>query len=317
MLFLWGNPSLIVPIECTSTRRHRRFRVDLDASRSCRWPRMHHKLARGFFLHFFFTKSDLSLWRCLCFNRPIFLAGNSSFVSSVSSPFVATERSSPKLHFLHTTTSYQHFSEIMASLGDDDEQNQECKCYRVLSVKPITDKNQVFDMIATFLQNDRQRQLSSIDEDQVRTKASWNELRRWANSLLTESDGAEDNGNTKKRKPIEDWVDERDYFEEQDYDEEFEEEKRRISEGIVKMESAEATSRSEVAIAGRSAHESFIDHVSDNNGTSDAEQEQQVETKEERRARKKAKKEAKKAKKEAKKKAKKEKKSSKKFKMEE
>ena len=208
-------------------------------------------------------------------------------------------------------------------MGDEDDQNQECKCYKVLSVKPITDSDQVFDMLSAFLQKDRKRQQSAAAEgDPVREKSSWKELRRWANSLLTENETSNNNNNIKKRKPIDDWVNDFGQTDDQDdYEDEFEEGQRLISDGIVKLESAEATGRSEVAIAGRSADESFVDHVSDevDNGASDAEKDK-AETKEERRARKKAKKEAKKekrAKKEAKKLAKKEKKSSKPIKTEE
>jgi hypothetical protein len=211
-------------------------------------------------------------------------------------------------------------NQSMTSMGDDDDQNQECKCYKILSVKPITDKQQVFDMVAKFLQSDRQRQQSAVGEDRVREKASWNELRRWANSLLTENDCVEDIGNTKKRKHIEDWVDHTIQFDEEGYEEKIEDEQRRTSEGIVKVETTEAMRSSEVAIVGRSAHATFVDHVSKEtyDGSSDVEQNER-ESKEERRARKKAKKEAKKAKKakkDAKKLAKKEKKSSKKIKTE-
>ncbi|KAL3921842.1 MAG: hypothetical protein SGILL_002534 [Bacillariaceae sp.] len=206
----------------------------------------------------------------------------------------------------------------MASAGNDDDQNQECKCYKVVSVKPIADKEQVFDMLATFLQNDRKHQQSTITHDDgVRQKASWNELRRWANSLLTEhDDGDESNrGNEKRRRPIDDWKHDQhdsDDEDEQEYEDEMEDEHRRISEGIVKMEAAEVTNRAEVAIAGRSADESFVDHVPDEMEGGDIVSDG---SKEEKRARKKARKEAKKAKKE-KKQAKKEKKSSKKIKTE-
>ena len=206
----------------------------------------------------------------------------------------------------------------MASTGEDEDQNQECKCYKVLSTKPLADKNQVFDMLATFLKNDRKRQqLAAAGGDPVREKASWKELRRWANSLLTETDSGSKSSKKRKRQPIDDWVHDFDN-DDNEYEEGLEEEQRMITDGIVKMESAEATGRAEVAIAGRSADESFVDHVSDEVVSSD--NAEQSETKEERRARKKAKKEArkeKKAKKEAKKRAKKEKKSSPKIKTEE
>mmetsp|Transcript_3368 Transcript_3368/g.5338 ORF Transcript_3368/g.5338 Transcript_3368/m.5338 type:complete len:246 (-) Transcript_3368:268-1005(-) len=97
----------------------------------------------------------------------------------------------------------------MAALpGEEGERAlDECKCYNIISTKPITSKYKVFDILDEFLQKDKERQLSpssslfhnnNTTTDHVREKASWNELRRLANSLIDEDP---------KRIPISnDWI---------------------------------------------------------------------------------------------------------------
>jgi hypothetical protein len=240
-----------------------------------------------------------------------------------------------------------------------DLEDQECKCYKVLSTKPLSEKGQVFDILASFLRKDKDRQSSTqpIEDDDgddqndsnlwgrdlVREKASWNELRRWANELLSTEDGSDNDRNTNKKRPrrapIEAWtrdkrartpsgedttlggsdVMQRDVDSDEDKkdrikikeEENMQEESRITTNGMIKAETMESTGRAEVAIAGRSAGQSFEDHVqSDLDDIEEARK--QMESKEAKKARKKEKKEAKKAKKEAKKKAKKEKKEPKK-----
>ncbi|KAG7367600.1 hypothetical protein IV203_030271 [Nitzschia inconspicua] len=254
---------------------------------------------------------------------------------------------------------------MASSFTDFDD--QECKCYKVLSTKPIPNKAQVFDSLASFLRKDKERQLNSFqigddsdnDDDEeemeddgkqsnvwgrdlVREKATWNELRRWANELLLEdgSRSTKDTGKGKReRTPIAEWTKKKRARSRSDVDEEGDksdgtgndkdvdstngspvknkvgmnahDDRRITSTGMIKVETIESTGRAEVVIVGRSAEESFEDHVqSDMDDIEEARK--KLETKEAKKARKKEKKDAKKAKKEAKKMAKREKKESKK-----
>jgi hypothetical protein len=215
----------------------------------------------------------------------------------------------------------------MASTGDADDRahSHECKCYKVLSTQPVSDKYEVFDLLHKFLQSDKERQLSKSsslqgggeERDLVREKASWNELRRWANALI-DGDDDENLDKRKRRTLINDWVNDQrhsSYDDDPGNDAVVMDENRVLSDGMIKLETTEMTSRAEVSIVGRGLNESFVDHDPfELDGIDDARKKK--ESREAKQARKKAKKEAKKAKKEAKKMEKKEKKESKKRKRE-
>jgi hypothetical protein len=106
-------------------------------------------------------------------------------------------------------------------------EDQECKCYNVLSTKTLLHKGQIFDILAAFLKKEKESQLhhhypssltteegdeegdhdqhhhQQLDRDLIREKAVWNELRQWANELM---EGDECISSKKRaRKTIEAW----------------------------------------------------------------------------------------------------------------
>jgi hypothetical protein len=237
-------------------------------------------------------------------------------------------------------------------------EDQECKCYNVLSSKALPHKGQVIDILASFLKKDKECQLNfysssspslteeegneegddhdhirfqQLDRDFVREKASWNELRRWANELLEEGDDEQNLSKKRIRKPIEDWKEQgqqslvdnndkdrfnqeggeaaaadqhkrhRSFSKSENQADNVEEDNRMISKGLIKVEAMESTGRAEVSIVGRSATQSFEDHIQSDMDDIEDTTNKKFDSIEAKRARKKEKKQAKKAKKEAKK----------------
>jgi hypothetical protein len=243
-------------------------------------------------------------------------------------------------------------------------EDQECKCYKVLSTKPLTHKGQIFDMLASFLRKDREshlhlhhsssftteegdedkghdqhlhHHLNELDRDLIRERASWNELRQWANELIEEESDETNSSKKQVRRLIEAWKDQQQqeqtpqqplsyndryehkrgeapddvrsrlYFPPGDNQSEIvHEENQKICRGLIKVEAMESTGRAEVSMVGRSAAELFEDHLENDldDSIEDERQLKKLEAKATKRAQKKEKKQAKKAKKEAKKKAK-------------
>ena len=63
----------------------------------------------------------------------------------------------------------------MSQNAEENDANQS-KFYRVVSSKPVTDADELFDMLSKFLLKDKKRQLSAeyLDEkDQIASRLSW------------------------------------------------------------------------------------------------------------------------------------------------
>jgi hypothetical protein len=196
------------------------------------------------------------------------------------------------------TTDLEQISISMSVREDTDATTNECKCYNVFSSKPITNKYKVFDVLQRWLKNDKSRQLAMAsskldheqDQDVVRDKLIWNEMRKFANSLVDESDP--------QRSPISDWGPTQAVTESHEEYATMRERSNSLSDGMMAMQSVDG--RHSVVIPGRGADQSFEDP--DVFELDDIEQSRQkMKEKEAKKAAKKAKKEAKKAKKEAKK----------------